>query len=205
MVYFGIRQPHLRFWIMLFRGHILMAAVTASVTAREGDVPDGLLNHVQKLGEQLACSACSYSTKSLRLLLGSKIKKTMTAKKKEAKLGEVLVDACKHNRFPEQLADITDETGVRRYDDGQEAMTRGGSFRNLNMSPTNLDDVVGVCTSLTQSFQTLIRQKILKTKDRPGSINWERMLCVKESRLCEKPIFHLDEDEDDEDEEGEEL
>eukprot|EP00927_Polykrikos_kofoidii_P017861 TRINITY_DN18198_c0_g1_i1.p1 TRINITY_DN18198_c0_g1~~TRINITY_DN18198_c0_g1_i1.p1 ORF type:complete len:213 (-),score=37.88 TRINITY_DN18198_c0_g1_i1:19-630(-) len=203
MVYFGIRQPHLRFWIMLFRGHILMAAVTASVTAREGDVPDGLLNHVQKLGEQLACSACSHSTKSLRLLLGSKFKKTMTAKEKEAKLGDVLVDACKKNRFPEQLANMTDESGVRRYDDVQETMAKGLSIRNMNMGPTILDDVVGVCTSLTQEFQTPILQKILKTKDRPGSINWERMLCVKESRLCARPTMHLDEDEDEE--EGEEL
>merc|ERR1712039_1135960 len=161
---------------------------------------DALEAHVQELGLDLACSACALSTHSLRLVRGSKVKPKMKRKDKRAVAKQVLEDACVEDRFPRQLA-IHGEHGEKQYADFMELQRQGGTLHNINMTPDNIKNVMKVCKTIFADESSRILDKIAKSKERLGGFNWERLLCVKTLKLCEKTVKHMsDEDEDEEEE-----
>mmetsp|Transcript_24152 Transcript_24152/g.60321 ORF Transcript_24152/g.60321 Transcript_24152/m.60321 type:complete len:191 (+) Transcript_24152:41-613(+) len=157
----------------------------------------------KKLGKDLACSACAHSTHSLRMLLGSKVKKSMKRKEKRKVAKGVLTAACAEDRFPSQLS-ISGEEGKRQYADFQEMISKGGSLTNLNMKPENRKDVSEVCAAIASDLGAEIVEKAATYKDRLGGFNWERWLCVKQLQVCEATLMHQSDEDDDADEEPEE-
>uniref|UniRef100_A0A7S4VIK3 DUF3456 domain-containing protein n=1 Tax=Alexandrium monilatum TaxID=311494 RepID=A0A7S4VIK3_9DINO len=165
--------------------------------------PVDLEREVASLGDDLACSACALSTKSLRLLMGSKVKKSMKGKAKRKAAADVLGEVCKASNFPEQLAS-TGKPGKREYKDWQEVIGRGGSVHSLSMTADNNRNVMTICHGVIQKRGDAIVDKAAAHKERLGAFNWERWLCVQSLGICPRPLLDKSGEEDEaEDEDGE--
>eukprot|EP00401_Gymnodinium_catenatum_P056591 CAMPEP_0117555944 /NCGR_PEP_ID=MMETSP0784-20121206/51541_1 /TAXON_ID=39447 /ORGANISM="" /LENGTH=198 /DNA_ID=CAMNT_0005353177 /DNA_START=15 /DNA_END=611 /DNA_ORIENTATION=+ len=154
---------------------------------------------VEKLGKDLVCSACSFSMRSARSLLASKVKKSMKKSGKRRAAELALKAACEASRFPTQVA-MMGEPGSRTYEDFQELMSKGGTLVNIQMTPENLENVQGVCKAIMDDLGPQIVDMCEQFKERVGGLNWERWACVRNLRLC--AATQLDKREDDYDEDG---
>mmetsp|Transcript_96055 Transcript_96055/g.222685 ORF Transcript_96055/g.222685 Transcript_96055/m.222685 type:complete len:241 (-) Transcript_96055:78-800(-) len=170
----------------------------------QGGKPKSLAEEVTEMGADLACSACSHATQSLRFMMGSKIKKSMKDKAKRSAASAAMGEACDVSRFPGQLAIFGDE-GKREYKDFQELIRKGGSISNLNMSPENNAAIANLCKAVVNHMGGAIVEKAATHKDRVGGFNWERWVCVDRLALCDEPLLDKSEEEEDEERSEEDL
>mmetsp|Transcript_72666 Transcript_72666/g.193847 ORF Transcript_72666/g.193847 Transcript_72666/m.193847 type:complete len:171 (-) Transcript_72666:8-520(-) len=148
------------------------------------------------LADDLACSACSFVSRSMRLLLSSKLKYKNKAEK-GPNARKLLRDACKEDRYPSQLAVIGDP-GKQEFVDFQDVMNNGGTVTNMVMDGKQRGQMKDACLAIMDSLEDDIVRQVEQTKGRVGGYNWEKFICVSQSGLCRKTKFQKDEEEDEE-------